>query len=360
MIPYLILIAPLFLFAFMDLTKDFHNRNIQMLLFFYYLIFLSLFAGLRYNTGFDYSSYERIFFSINNRSYFGESIEPGYIVLNQIILLLTGNYHVLLTIVTIITIVCISRFIWIYSPYKIYSLYLYVAIYFIGGVTGQMRQAVAVSILTMAFQHVEKREFGKFLFWVLIASLFHSTSFIFIIIYFIYPLNINKVKMIAITTLSIILGYIDVIRFILPLLESFDTLFLVEDFIRYSESRHVGTSLFLNAGYLERIFFIVLIFIFIDKILLKYQSSKVFIWSYMINSGIYFFFTEYQIFARRLSLPFKIVEIILIAMMISVIKNKYLKILVFFVFSIIYLSNLIATIQNPSGHYIPYEFLFNN
>src|SRR5690625_4482532 len=135
--PYIILIFPIFMMSFFNLTKEFNNKTTVKLLFAIYLIFLSLFAGLRKFTVFYYSSYRYIFLNSLNRPLFGSgSIEPGYILLNKSIMYLTGNFHVLLWLLAFVSVFFVMKFIYQFSPYKIFSLYFYISIYFIGGITG--------------------------------------------------------------------------------------------------------------------------------------------------------------------------------------------------------------------------------
>lgn len=358
MIVYVILIAPIFLLAFLNMSKEFNNNVITKVVFSFFLIFLSLFAGLRKDTGFDYYSYERIFFSSEYRNLFGGSVEPGYILLNRLILKLFGSYHVLLTILAFISTLLIMRFIYRYSPYKILSLYFYVAVYFVGGITGQMRQAFAMSILTLAFRYVEERRFWPFISIVFLASLFHVSSLVFLIFYFIYPVRITKKRIISFILISIVLGSIDLMRFLIPIIELLPKYSLITSFLGYIDSRHVKSLMF-SAGFFERLLAIFLVLIYFDNLINKYRNSKLLIWSYILGSSIYFFFIEYQIFARRLSSYFKIVDIILLTMIIGTVKNKYLKLVVFVIFSMLYLANLFATVNNPSGNYFPYLFIFS-
>ncbi len=357
MTPYILLFVPLLLFGFLNLTKEFNTNRINGLVLFVYSVILVLFSGLRYNTGFDFYDYERILRTIDIRAIFNTSIEPGYVILNKFVHKYFNNYNFLLLILSTICILFIVKFIKIYSPYKIMSLYFYSTIYFIGGITGQMRQAVAISVLTMCFQYIEKRNFKGFMFWVVVACSFHLTSSIFIILYFLYPLNLNKKRILLFSCLALLIGIGDIFDYLVPILDKFFNFFIVDSVIRYSQSRH-AFNLFLSAGFLERIFVMGLIFVYYDHLVEKYERSKLVIWSYLVNSGVYFIFINHSIFARRLSSPFKIVDILLLTMIIGVQKNKYFRVILFMVLSTLFIANLYATLNNPSGRYLPYEFIF--
>lgn len=63
-----------------------------------------------------------------------------------------------------------------------------------------MRQALAMSICLLSYEFVKRKKFIPFLLTVILATLFHKTAFVFLIVYFVYNMKWNKVN----TTLLLI------------------------------------------------------------------------------------------------------------------------------------------------------------
>jgi len=108
------------------------------------------------------------------------------------------------------------------------------------------------------------------------------------------------------------------------------------------------------------VFFLMLIIIFIDKLKVD-EKNKIIISMYLTGVFIYFLFFDMGIYARRFSSLYKISDIILIPNLLNAIKdeNKYLRIIIYIMFILIVTSRVIAVFGNPSGNYIPYNFLWN-
>lgn len=93
-----------------------------------------------------------------------------------------------------------------------------------------LRQHVAVSICILSIPYIEKRDFIKFIIIVLIACTMHQSALIFIIMYFLYNVELNK-KYLACFSLFAILLYTFIsftFHYISTLTQSFDTYMLDE------------------------------------------------------------------------------------------------------------------------------------
>src|SRR5690554_4764859 len=129
MLPYALLYFPLLLLSFLNLFREFNKKKIVIFILSIYTIILTLFSGLRYNTGFDFYPYQRIFNNIGSRAIFNTSIEPSFVILNKIIYKYFNSFNILLIVLSAICIIFIVKFIKKYSHYKIISLYFYGVIY---------------------------------------------------------------------------------------------------------------------------------------------------------------------------------------------------------------------------------------
>lgn len=112
------------------------------------------------------------------------NFEPGYIILNKFIGIFTNNGQVFLFVISLFMIFLFERI--IAREIKLLSLgyFLFVtfAVYFQFFVI--IRQVIASLILWSSIRCARKREFIKFIIYVILAMSFHKTAIIFIFLYF--------------------------------------------------------------------------------------------------------------------------------------------------------------------------------
>lgn len=69
-----------------------------------------------------------------------------------------------------------------------------------------MRQLAAMAILTLSFRYIRQRRLFPFLLVVLAAMCFHKVAVVFIPLYFVYPLPVNKWLMLLCAAASVVLS----------------------------------------------------------------------------------------------------------------------------------------------------------
>ena len=191
----IILILPIFIFD----TKA--NFNFQKSNLYYYMemIVLILFAGLRNGVGgdtFSYMSYWNLDFyeNISSLNYsillLLDRFGPGWIILSSIVKSLTDEFFVFQIIHAIIINVGIFYFVNRCTSYKFTVIFLYfLTTYFFYNME-IMRQSLAnIFILLSLFSFVEK-QWKKYYVLIIIATLFHASAIIFILM----PLFYNLLK----------------------------------------------------------------------------------------------------------------------------------------------------------------------
>ncbi len=147
---------------------------------------LLIVMAFRKGVGTDYWSYQ-IWFSSSNRG----DLEIGFKTLNIILNFVFGDPQSIYIVCAVI--ICGFYFYMIYkeSVSPMYSVLLFVISkdYFIA--MNGMRQYVAGTIALMAFPYFKKRDWKKSLLIIFIASLFHKSAFIFVLLYIIIDIDIN-------------------------------------------------------------------------------------------------------------------------------------------------------------------------
>lgn len=168
-----------------------------------------LISGLRHDlVGDDTVNYMNFFESHANYSwkqifelfkdyYSGKSqnipYEPAYIMFEKLISMISTERVFYKFAVATIFMSAFGRFIYRNSTDPFISFIIYASfMYYMFSLTGY-RQVVSVSIgIFVAYEYVKQRKFFKFLACVLIGSLFHRSTIVFIIFYFIANKKITK------------------------------------------------------------------------------------------------------------------------------------------------------------------------
>lgn len=177
------------------------NQKSKKLFLIYISIPMILVMGLRSSTvGVDTIAYVRNFNIIRNLNWtdFGINLyshgnaghyEFGYYYLNKVIGVMSSNPQLLLFIVAIIIVSSINFAIYHLSDDVLLSVSLFQTFGFFCYSMALMRQFIAVSILMISFYYFVQNKFKMAFLTVCVASLFHTTALIFIIVYILLILS---------------------------------------------------------------------------------------------------------------------------------------------------------------------------
>lgn len=150
------------------------------------LSIMSLMAGLRFFTGYDFISYKNFFEKIDNvRDVFNGSIdaEKGYLFLNFIFSKLELNFYFFILFFSLLSISLLGYFVYKHTSFPSLFLIYYYARFFLVRDMGQIRSSLACIILLYAIPFMIKKKLVPFLLIVFLASLFHITAWFFIVVY---------------------------------------------------------------------------------------------------------------------------------------------------------------------------------
>ena len=131
-----------------------------------------------------------------------------------------------------------------------------------------LRQNVAIAICLYAIPYIIDRKLWKFLFVVCIAFLFHKTAFVFIGLYFIYPLKLNYKFYISLLSFFLIIKFVSLIILQFAVDVGFSEIYLLEESRANITPFLISLSLVLLTGFIlyplknidndEKLFFIML------------------------------------------------------------------------------------------------------
>lgn len=146
------------------------------------VIFIILFAGLRYQSGPDYLSYQQIYESVENWSF--DRFEPGFIAVIYISKYLFGfSFVTFLFLFTAVLILVKAVFFNKYFKYPCFILFLYFPFIFIFADFGQIRNGMALSIFLWMIPAIKERNLKKYLVLFFLAVSFHYSALITLPLY---------------------------------------------------------------------------------------------------------------------------------------------------------------------------------
>ena len=99
--------------------------------------------------------------------------------------------------------VCTLLFIWKNSLSPAMSILMYITLGLFTFNMNGMRQAMAMSVCALAYEHVKNKKLGKFLVTVFFAMMFHKTAIFFALV---YPLSGMKLKFSHVVVFAAVLG----------------------------------------------------------------------------------------------------------------------------------------------------------
>ena len=303
----------LFLFCFLfesiriqNISEDKISRDsiTYVSLYILFLIFF-VFIGLRGFVNTDWKSYKYVFDNISNLEE-SETFEVGFMVLMRISRFLSDDYTIF---------VVLSSLIDLFLFYKAFksekSIFLVFIFYYLFCGSGcgfrtefnLMRNIKSILIFCISLKYVYERKFFKYLILNLIGMLFHSTSIIYIPLYFILNKRYPRKFLLFIFGIGnlIFLLQIQWVQDILAFLSSF-----LPGALGQLISKYLSVSVFANAygitiGYLERFFTFLLAYIFYKKC---DESEIVYFNILFIYLFIYLFCSEMLILLSRFALLF--------------------------------------------------------
>lgn len=196
---YIVLYATiLFLPFFLNLDSDKERkRRLYIILIFSMIIFV---VGLRHPTmGMDLTGYLKSYGRLYDMSW--QSVielnsylnyERGYILFNKLMGMLTlGNEQLFLFVCAMLATVPVGYTIYKKSEDILLSTLIYLGLPIFLIQYSALRQGIALGMCFYALNLIEDKKLWRFLLLIFLATLFHYTSIVFIVAYFIYHIRIT-------------------------------------------------------------------------------------------------------------------------------------------------------------------------
>lgn len=332
------------------LTINGNNKDMRETLFITIsFLILLIIAGFRGDFTSDYKNYTELFHYFNNfrlmdivKEDFYQEI--GYVVLNKIIGIFSNNQVYLMLITSFIILMLIYKEIIRESSCIWLSILLFInvgAYYTSFNIT---RQIIASAIIFTGSKYLYDRNFIKYLWYIILASLFHKTSLIMILFYFVLNIRIDKKYLISILITTIVS------------LISINVIIKIIQIFFYSGYNYGMNGLNLTSVVIP---LAILTFILGHINLVNNTAVKYNIW---VNSALYYaFFSVLGLkvqMIQRLTEFFNPYVLLLIPSIITGIDDDYLKSI--YIFAIVVMLVLYNYVTLSGTGYEPYYFIWNS
>ncbi|UJL45811.1 EpsG family protein [Virgibacillus sp. NKC19-16] len=343
--------------AFADLSVRRSSKPLNIFFTILAILTPSLFAGLRYGIGTDYSNYLEGFFEINS-PIFDVDTEYLFLGINKIVGYLGLDFQFVLFITSFITTL------FIYLALKRYKaslnigigMFVYMMMYYQISFNA-IQQIAAMAILLFSIHYINERKFIKFTLLVVIAVGFHETAILFYPLYFLHFLyGTSKHTLLKVLSFSgLIVLMINFSAVLFPIASSIDSLsYYANSYLDSDREFELGLGILFRT-----LPFIIAGIIFRKDI--KSNKDMIFIFNVVII-GCISLLTSYGSvnFTERISYYFLSSLIIFVPFIyrLSAIKKKrYIGFLVIFSVIGLWFMDFIYLGRNET---IPYEWILNN
>jgi hypothetical protein len=323
--PYIVIFLILTVFVFVEI--NFIGKLNKGLNVFYLLLvfFLILFAGTRYETGFDYNQYRDLFEVLNLTNFTSNTVEFGYAAFNYFCRIIGLNFNGFLLVFAAITLMLKAEFYRKNALYISLALINYYSIGFLINDMGQIRHGLSIAIALYAmFDLLHENNRGFFVKSVM-ATLFHTSAIVLFPAYFLVKYTLKPIHMFGIIALLMPFLFIDIRGFLYRLIDYLPLFQLQAKITFYVYSDEFGKSLGLNLSFLLRIAVLFFLLFFEDVGENYIKGYKKLILLYFYGIILYMLFNSIAEFATRASTFFKNLEPIILPFFVYQIKNRYAK-----------------------------------
>lgn len=345
---YILILITVWVAWFVSRTDRRYQHIVSLML----IILISIIAALRYNVGMDYLSYDEIFNSIKYGN--GNDIEPGFYALCRFVNLIGGTSQLMFLVCSIFTLLIYYKAFRFLSNNIVLTLSVFILF-------GQMylntfnaiRQCVAIAIFCYSIKFIIEKKCLKYLFCIIVASLFHMTALLLIPLYWILTKKWNFIVKIFILLVSIYF----LPNFILLLISN-------SSYASYLTFEKFST----DASFINYLYIVVgaVIMIFEKKLLLNFQHRNILFninFISLILSVLFIVFsgTPMTMVVVRLNYYFIIFYAVMVARILSDIKKTEIKLIcelgIYVIFSILFIRTTL--IYGVDYNLLPYEYNIN-
>lgn len=369
---YFFLFILLFLCGVFDIYKV--SFKLRTLVYFSLITIIFFLGSLRWETGTDWIAYHDFFVSYNDfNSFLSKGFEIGFATLNFLVKSVTNSYTIFLAVFMFL-ILRYKSLLFRHQYFREYSLItlLLFYCYYLGDIFF-VRQAFAISLCFYAIIFIYKKSFIRFVITIIIAGLFHSTAFLFIIAYPIGLIELKTKWIILLLVISLIIGlaltYSGNVSWLnnIPLISNISR--FQEKLEVYSELTQMGEKGFgqktdplvsFIVGFIRKALVLIPIIIYRKKLQSKFSFFNV-LFNLIVFGAIFYFIlgSISQVFKRGATY-FDGAELVCLPLFLYLIKSKRERFVLYIVIGIYAFSKLYFIVNAFWDLYVPYYSIFDS
>ena len=167
-----------------------------------------------FNVGIDTPTYQALFYQhgmfgvdssfINWLFPYHSRFENGFLLLNHLVYTISPNFQLMLIATSTIMLACLLFLIIQLKINYVIGIFIYETISFMPSYMNLMRQGLAVSFCMIAFVYAVRSRPIKFFLFTYLAATMHVTAWLFLPVYFLKKVKLNKQGIIGISVIAIV------------------------------------------------------------------------------------------------------------------------------------------------------------
>jgi len=343
------------------LSFDKSRKHSMLIVIFWFLVVtLILFAGLR-RVGADFENYEIIYDVLAEDSSWSDwrviTLEPGFKSL--MVMLKYTNFQFSLLVCAFLGVTLKAKFISKYSPYPILSLVIYFSSLFIIKEMGQIRNGIAMGIVLWSFDALIQQKKTRFLFLTFLAILFHWSAFCVLPLFFFGDKKIPT----SAYVFSILAIFFMILFNLTSVISNLISFVPIEAITSKADSYLSGDSEFaerlgLNSTFLFLVMIMSIMLLYRHRLNSKFPKFDLILNVYILGIFYFGFFNAVSEFALRLNVYFRMLDIIILPLIVSLFGPR--KIIIAILLCVNSLWTLNKYSQSPLGKFFfPYKSTIN-
>lgn len=333
----------LILSTFEVFQNNFSNKQVKKTLLILITFILAIFSGIRYGVGTDFKTYFDIFRIVESASPESayQNIEEGFKVIIVFLKSLNFSPYSLFFIFSLLLLLFISRGVEKNSRYPFLSIFLFFLTFLINYVFNALRQGIVMAIFIYLLPDFKEKRFWKVLLFSLLAVTIHKTAVFIIVSYILYVFYLEKSTYIVLTLLSLVYFFNNTafVNLFIRVIPSVFSNVLVSHMEKFSGSVDL-------TSFLLRIVILGIFLFHYDYLKDNVHFRRLFN-VYFFGFLFYVLFSFQDVFATRINMFFRILEIILLPALLEAQLNKAHKSILFCGIIVIATAMFLVQLRNP-------------
>lgn len=354
---YIIAIVYMLFFS----VQEVYGKKVDKKWFWFLAVYFIIIVGLRDDVGPDYGSYRGIYIYSDTKSYYSifmkmlhmegtESLDVEwlYTLINKVLLnFFDAPFYMLTLVIAIFAMIFKVEYTEDNTFYPFtFTLFMFIPNFFIGE-SGQIRQNLGTFIVYFAIRYIKERKLWHYLFFIFIGSGIHSVCYLFLPMYWLARVPLNRTMMLIMIVGSVFLSPFEIYRSFGGFLDGMaSNSTLVEGFNGYMDE----TVQRLNGGIgIPEVMMAILtffLFVFDTKMKELYPYYEYHRNYAVIGICLYFIFRNNPIFSSRLAGAFIGFSYIIIPNAMYVVSGRVKNMIYAFIIALVVFNFVVFSIFN--------------